>query len=150
MFPDNSVIISTSGATAWPFRQEDESPSTNWNGEIFLSAPFLPQSQLQTHAVNTAPICRIWYQAAVSAIQSGGKRVRLPLVLIAHRDPELDVSWSLDSIISMQQLQVVSVNIKFVGHEVHSTSTDRSWTGNNGNKKQTETPDDSSEMPLEI
>lgn len=44
--------------------------------------------------------------AALSAIQSGGgggsvkgEREALPLVLIAHPDPELDIGLSLDSII---------------------------------------------------
>lgn len=64
------------------------------------------------HAVNTALICRMWYPVTVSAIQSGKKTVPLPLVLIAHRDPELNINWRLDSIISMQQLQDVQVNIK--------------------------------------
>lgn len=92
----------------------------------------------------------MWYRASVSAIQSGGeKRLRLPLVLIAHRNPELYISLSLDSIILMQQVQDVRVNIKFVGREVHSTSTDRSRTGTTGRKKQTEAPEDSWEMPLE-
>lgn len=65
-----------------------------------------------------------------------GGRVRLPLVLIAHPDPELDIGWSLDSIILMQRLQDVCVNVKFVGREVHSSSTDRNWTGNTGEGKK--------------
>lgn len=76
--------------------------------------------------------------AALSAIQSGGEggRVGLPLVLIAHPDPELDIGRSLDSIISMQQPQDVRVNIKFVAGEVHCSSTDASRTGNTGRKKK--------------
>lgn len=77
----------------------------------------------------------MWYPAAVSAIQSGEKKVQLPLVLIARRDPELDIGWSLDSIISTQLLQDVCVNIKLLGREVHSSTADRSRTGNTGRKK---------------
>lgn len=56
----------------------------------------------------------------------------LPLVLIAHRDPELNINPRLVSIISMRQVQDVRVNIKFVGCEVHSLGTDGSWTGSTG------------------
>lgn len=56
-------------------------------------------------------------------------------MLIAHRDLELDIGWSLDSIISMQQLQDVCVNIKFVGREVHSSGTDTGRAGKTGREK---------------
>ena len=71
-------------------------------------------------------------------------------MLIAPRDLELDIGWSLDSIISLQQLQDVRVNIKFAGGEVHSTGTDtsRTHTRSPGRNKQTEAPEDSSQMSI--
>lgn len=50
--------------------------------------------------------------------------VRLPQVLIAHGDLELDINWRLDSIVSMQHLQGVRLNIKSVGRVVHFQELD--------------------------
>lgn len=114
MFPDNLVIISTSGATAWPFRQENESSSANWNGEIFPSVPLSPHSQLQTRCKYSAHMQNVVSRHCISySIRK--KTVPLPLVLIAHWDPEFNINWRLDSIISIQQLQDVHVNIKSLG-----------------------------------
>lgn len=56
----------------------------------------------------------------------------LPLVLIAHQDPELSIDQRPVSIISMQRAHDVRVNIKLVGCEARSPGTDRSWTGSTG------------------